>query len=363
MTGALGAFGSTHERTYPSRSLYQVCARRGERVITKKRKAHELNENTHLRRPRLGARTSRRGGVEPTRRCRRCLRSIILPPAGRRCAFCWPSIPACRSPIETNQGLTVEQLLACEVRVYPINPKSQSGIASAMLPAESRTTTATRGRWPMRSAWMAADGVPWCASTRASPSYASLPRRDRAHRATHGAGESVALPLHDYYRGVGGVHDWTTPATWRSLSPSRPRSVCRPPASRRWTAFLHLHRLWRDTAQHRLDVFGRATRWLARRPPSREKPLGHHACPSPDRARRRNLNEYRRRIASVFAPASDMRCFGSLPGTRHEDRSRLLGEIGDDPERSPSRSLQLHAGTAQLRPAWAKIYQRLRTFV
>ena len=76
----------------------------------------------------------------------------------------------------------------------------------------------------------------------------------------------------------------------------------------------------------------------------------------------KNLNEYRRRIASVFAQHPDHALFGSLPGTGPKIGPRLLGEIGDDRERFPDvEVLQCNAGTAPVTvQSGAKIYQRLR---
>jgi transposase len=273
----------------------------------------------------------------------------------------YPGLPVA---IETNQGLTVEQLLACEVRVYPINPKSAERYRERHAPSGVKDDY--RDAWTMADA-LRLDGGRWRPLVRLDPRIAELRLLCRDEIAL--IEQRTALvnqlrsALHDYYpAALEAFTDWTTPATWAFIIAFPTPEALQAAGKRRWTAFLHLHRLWRDTAQHRLDVFGRATALVGSPAAIAAKSLLAITLAQVLTALEKNLNEYRRRIASVFAQHPDHALFGSLPGTGTKIGPRLLGEIGDDRERFPDvEVLQCNAGTAPVTvQSGAKIYQRLR---
>ena len=132
---------------------------------------------------------------------------------------------------------------------------------------------------------------------------------------------------------------------------------------RKWLAFLHAHRLWRaDSADHRLEIFARATTFSGGASAVAAKSLLAVSLARLLRTLESQLELYRIQIESAFARQPDHDLFGSLPGAGPKLASRLLAELGDDRERfSDPQALQSYAGTAPVTIQSGKTsYQKMR---
>src|SRR5690606_37482395 len=142
--------------------------------------------------------------------------------------------------------------------------------------------------------------------------------------------------------------DWTHAFTWEFvLAFPTPKDLVIA-GKRRWETRLHSHRRWRpETAQKRLEIFARAEQFKASAPVVRAKSqLAVSLCKLLCTLAQQ-LKLYRKQIEALFEEHPDHELFGSLPGARKVLAPRLLGAVGNDPNRYGSHEvLQCIGGTA-----------------
>ena len=157
--------------------------------------------------------------------------------------------------------------------------------------------------------------------------------------------------LAEYYpAALEAFEDWTRPSTWEFvLAFPTPQALVQA-GKRRWEKFLHTHRLWRpQTTEKRLGIFAQADQFKASDPIVRAKSqLAVSLCRllvTLDK----QLKLYRSQIKELFDNHPDSDLFGSLPGAKEVLAPRLLGAVGNNPDRYGSQEvLQAMAGTAPI---------------
>ena len=142
--------------------------------------------------------------------------------------------------------------------------------------------------------------------------------------------------------------DWTRPFTWEFVLAFPTPQELVGAGKRRWEKFLHTHKLWRpETAEKRLRLFAQAGQFKASEPVVRAKSqLAVSLCKLLCTLEQQ-LKLYRKQIEALFREHPDHDLFGSLPGAKQVLAPRLLGAVGNDPDRYGSQEvLQCIAGTA-----------------
>jgi transposase len=170
--------------------------------------------------------------------------------------------------------------------------------------------------------------------------------------------------LAEYYpTALEAFEDWTQAFTWEFVLAFPTPQALVSAGRRRWEKFLHTHKLWRsETAPKRLQLFAQADQFQASEPIIRAKSqlavsLGKLLC-----TLGQQLKLYRQQIEALFQEHPDRDVFGSLPGAKKVLAPRLLGAVGNDPDRYGSpEGLQCIAGTAPVSYQTGKINKvRLR---
>ncbi len=167
--------------------------------------------------------------------------------------------------------------------------------------------------------------------------------------------------LHEYYPAVlQAFDDWTAPAAWEFIVAfPTPQELTRA-GNRKWEESLHTHKLYRlQTAGQRLEVFARAAEFVNPSPAvTRAKSFLAIALAGQLRLLENQLNEYRQRIARLFADHPDHDVFGSLPGAGEKLAPRLLAELGNNREEFDSpQALQCYAGAAPVSLQSGKVHR------
>lgn len=252
--------------------------------------------------------------------------------------------------IETSQGAAVHQLLALEVTVYPIHPKSAERYRERKAPSGVKDDDLDA--WSLADA-LRVDGHGWRPLHPEDPWLEELRLLCRDESAL--IEQRTALinqlrsALREYYpAALEAFADWTHPAAWRFvLSFPTPASLQKA-GRRKWEKWLHAHRLWRpQLAETRLAIFARATEFTGGAAQIAAKSLLAQSCARLLCALHEQLEEYRRRIEELFAHHPDSGLFGSLPGVGPKLGPRLLSELGEHRDRFASAAaLQAYAGTA-----------------
>jgi len=266
----------------------------------------------------------------------------------QKCAA-WPNLAVA---IETNQGAAVDQLLQREVTVYPVHP------VAAQRYRERKAPSGTKGdhldAWGLAEA-LRTDGAGWKTLEPMDPLTQQLRLlcRDEVGLIEQRTAlvNQLQQALTEYYPAVlEAFDDWTRPSTWEFvLSFPTPQALVQA-GQRRWEKFLHTHRLWRpQTAEKRLQIFAQADQFKASDPIVRAKSqLAVSLCRlllTLDK----QLKLYRSQIKELFDHHPDSGLFGSLPGAKEVLAPRLLGAVGNDPNRYGSQEvLQAIAGTAPI---------------
>lgn len=252
--------------------------------------------------------------------------------------------------LETSFGAAVEQLLHSGVVLYPVNPMNAKRYRERRCSSGNKTDR--HDAWALADA-LRMDGQNWRALGPQDPLIAQLRILCRDEVAL--IEERTALinqlqqALVEYYpSALEAFDDWTHPAAWAFVE-AFPSAAALTKAGRgRWEKFLHSHRLYRpQTYEARLSAFENAPEWKASAPMVAAKSLYAVARCRQLRVLQTQLEEYRRRIETLFASHPDSGMFGSLPGAGPKLAPRLLGEIGSDRALYDGPGgLQCMAGTA-----------------
>ena len=261
----------------------------------------------------------------------------------------WPNLAVA---IETSQGAAVDQLLQRESTVYPVHPVAAQRYRERKAP--SGTKTDHLDGWGLAEA-LRTDGQGWKALEPMDPLTQQLRLlvRDEVVLIQQRTAlvNQLQQALAEYYpAALEAFDDWTRPSTWEFvLSFPTPQALVQA-GKRRWKKFLHTHRLWRpQTAEKRLGIFAQADQFKASDPIVRAKSqLAVSLCRlliTLDK----QLKLYRSQIRELFDNHPDSNLFGSLPGAKDVLAPRLLGAVGNDPDRYGSQEvLQAIAGTAPI---------------
>lgn len=259
----------------------------------------------------------------------------------------WPNLAVA---IETSQGAAVDQLLQGGYTVYPVHPVSAQRYRERKAP--SGTKTDHLDAWGLADA-LRVDGQGWKPLQPLDPMTQQLRLLCRDEVALIEQRTALVNQLQqalaEYYpAALEAFDDWTHAFTWEFvLAFPTPKDLVIA-GKRRWEKFLHSHRLWRpETAQKRLEIFARADQFKASAPIVRAKSqLAVSLCKLLCTLAQQ-LKLYRKQIEALFEEHPDHELFGSLPGARKVLAPRLLGAVGNDPNRYGSHEvLQCIGGTA-----------------
>lgn len=268
----------------------------------------------------------------------------------------WPQLGVA---IETSQGAAVDQLLQREYRVYPVHPVAARSYCQRKAP--SGTKTDHLDAWALAAA-LRVDGQDWKLLQPLDPLTQQLRLlcRDEVSLIEQRTAlvNQLQQALAEYYpTALEAFEDWTQAFTWEFVLAFPTPQALVSAGRRRWEKFLHTHKLWRSqTAPKRLQLFAQADQFQASEPIIRAKSqlavsLAKLLC-----TLGQQLKLYRQQIEALFQEHPDHDLFGSLPGAKKVLAPRLLGVIGNDPDRYGSPEvLQCIAGTAPVSYQTGKI--------
>jgi transposase len=259
----------------------------------------------------------------------------------------WPNLAIA---IETSQGAAVDQLLQRECLVYPVHPVAAQSYRERKAP--SGTKTDHLDAWGLADA-LRGDGHGWKPLQPMDPLTQQLrllcrdevslieQRTALVNQLQQALAEYCPIALQAF-------DDWTRPFTWEFVLAFPTPQELVGAGKRRWEKFLHTHKLWRpETAEKRLRLFAQADQFKASEPVVRAKSqLAVSLCKLLCTLEQQ-LKLYRKQIEALFREHPDHDLFGSLPGAKQVLAPRLLGAVGNDPDRYGSQEvLQSIAGTA-----------------
>jgi transposase len=259
----------------------------------------------------------------------------------------WPNLAIA---IETSQGAAVDQLLQRDYTVYPVHPVSAQSYRQRKAP--SGTKTDHLDGWGLADA-LRVDGQGWKALQPMDPLTQQLRLlcRDEVSLIEQRTAlvNQLQQALAEYYpAALEAFDDWTDAFTWEFVLAFPTPNALVSAGRRRWEKFLHTHKLWRpQTAEKRLKLFAQADQFKASEPIIRAKSqLAVSLCKLLCTLAQQ-LKLYRKQIEALFQSHPDHDLFGSLPGAKKVLAPRLLGAVGNDPQRYGSHQvLQAFAGTA-----------------
>jgi transposase len=259
----------------------------------------------------------------------------------------WPSLAVA---IETSQGAAVDQLLQREYTVYPVHPVAAQSYRERKAP--SGTKTDRLDAWGLADA-LRADGQGWKPLQPMDPLTQQLRLlcRDEVvliEQRTALVNQLQQALLEYYPAALEAFDDWTDSFTWEFVLAFPTPQALVTAGKRRWEKFLHTHKLWRpETVDKRLKLFAQADQFKASEPILRAKSqLAVSLCKLLCTLAQQ-LKLYRKQIEALFQDHPDHDLFGSLPGAKRVLAPRLLGAVGNDPDRYGSQEvLQCIAGTA-----------------
>lgn len=259
----------------------------------------------------------------------------------------WPNLAVA---VETSQGAAVDQLLQRECAVYPVHPVSAQSYRQRKAP--SGTKTDHLDAWGLADA-LRVDGHGWRPLQPLDPLTQQLRLlcRDEVVLIEQRTAlvNQLQQALAEYYpAALEAFEDWTAAFTWEFVLAFPTPQALVTAGQRRWEKFLHTHKLWRpETAEKRLQLFARADQFQASQPIVRAKSqLALSLCKLLGTLGQQ-LKLYRQQIQALFQQHPDHDLFGSLPGAKQVLAPRLLGAVGNDPDRYGSQEvLQCIAGTA-----------------
>ena len=259
----------------------------------------------------------------------------------------WPNLGVA---IETNQGAAVDQLLQREYTVFPVHPVAAQRYRERKAPTGTKTDHLDG--WGLADA-LRMDGQGWKALQPMDPMTQQLRLlcRDEVsliEQRTALVNQLQQALLEYYPTALEAFEDWTDAFTWEFVLAFPTPQALATAGKRRWEKFLHTHKLWRtETAQRRLQLFSQADQFQASEPVVRAKSqLAMSLCKLLCTLGQQ-LKLYRQQIEALFRDHPDHDLFGSLPGAKKMLAPRLLGAVGNDPNRYGSQEvLQAIAGTA-----------------
>lgn len=252
--------------------------------------------------------------------------------------------------VETNQGLTVEQLLAAGYAVYPVNPKSACRYRERKEPTGVKDDR--HDAWSLADA-LRVDGHGWKALSPEDPLVAELRMLTRDEVALiqqrTGLINQLQSALQEYYpAALAAFSDWTCPATWAFIEAFPTPEALVKAGPKKWEKFLRPHHLWREaTCERRMGIFAQALEMRGSEAAVAAKSFLAVAVAKVLRTLEAQLQAYRERIEERFRQHPDHDLFGSLPGAGPKLGPRLLSELGGQRDRFESaEGLQAYAGTA-----------------
>ena len=253
--------------------------------------------------------------------------------------------------IETSCGPAVEQVLALNLPVYPLNPKAAQRYRDRKRPDGSKSDPIDA--WSFADA-LRTDGHAWrvLRPMDALTMELRLLCRDEIVLIEQRTAlvNQLQATLHEYYPIVlKAFDDWTAAWTWKFVIAFPTPQELAKAGKRRWEKFLHTHKLYRPlTAQKRLEFFAQAMDFTNPNPAvTAAKSFLAVTLAEQLLTLEGRLEKYRARINQLFAEHPDHDLFGSLPGAGEKLAPRLLGEIGADRELFASvEGLQSYAGVA-----------------
>lgn len=252
--------------------------------------------------------------------------------------------------LETSRGMAVDELLRCDVALYPIQPFAASRLRDRKAP--SGTKNDQFDAWALAEG-LRLDGHGWKPLAPEDPLVLELRLlcRDQGafiEQRTLLVNQLIAALKQYYPTALEAFDDWTLPSTW-SFVLAFPTPAALAKAGRRgWEKFLHTHRLWRpQTVEQRLAAFAKALEWKPSAGVVAAKSQLATSLATLLQILDAQLDKYRARIQELFERHPDHHLFGSLPGAGATLAPRLLAELGQDRDRFASpQSLQCLAGTA-----------------
>jgi transposase len=253
--------------------------------------------------------------------------------------------------IETSSGAVVERLLEAGYDVYPVNPKAAKRYRERKVP--SGTKTDRIDAWSLADA-LRLDGHSW---RRLKPDHPlTLELRLLCRDEIALIEQRTALicqlraALHEYYpTALQAFDNWTSPPSWAFVERFPTPEALVAAGKRKWEKFLHTFKLYHSERLYakRLELFSAAAQSDGCPAISNAKSLLAVTLAVQLRVLQKHLDQYRARIAKLFAQHPDHDVFGSLPGVGEKLGPRLLAGLGDDRERFDSaEGLQCYAGTA-----------------
>jgi transposase len=259
----------------------------------------------------------------------------------------WPNLAVA---IETSQGVAVDQLLQREYTVFPVHPVAAQSYRERKSPSGSKTDHLDA--WGLADA-LRTDGHDWKALQPLDPLTQQLRLLCRDEVALIEQRTALVNQLQqalaEYYpAALEAFDDWTDTFTWEFVLAFPTPQTLVTAGKRRWEKFLHTHKLWRPaTAEKRLKLFATADQFKASDPIVQAKSqLAVSLCKLLCTLGKQ-LALYRKQIESLFQQHRDHDLFGSLPGAKKVLAPRLLGAVGNNPDRYGSQDvLQCIAGTA-----------------
>jgi transposase len=253
--------------------------------------------------------------------------------------------------IETRCGPAVERLLETELSVYPLHPKVAQRYRERKAPSGAKSD-----RLDARSFADAlrTDGHAWRRLQPQDPLTQELRLlcRDEIGLIEQRTAlvNRLQEALHEYYpTALQAFDDWTAPGAWAFVVAFPTPSALTRAGKRKWEKFLHTHKLYRpQTAAQRLALFAHAHEFGSPAPAvTAAKSFLAVALAKQLRLLEDQLQDYRQRIAQLFADHPDHDVFGSLPGAGEKLAPRLLAELGRNrAEFDRPQALQCYAGAA-----------------
>ena len=258
--------------------------------------------------------------------------------------------PALAVAIETNQGGAVDQLLALDCALYPVNPLSAKSYRERKAPSGHKTDRLDA--WSLAEA-LRQDGQHWKALHPLDPLTQQLQLlcRDEIGLIQQRTAliNQLQQALVEYYpAALQAFADWTQPFCWDFIIQFPIPEQLASAGRRRWEKFLHTQKLWRaETAAKRLEIFRNARQFCGSAAVTAAKSLLAVSLTKLLNALQLQLDQYRQHIEALFNQHPDHDLFGSLPGAAQTLGPRLAGEIGGSPQRFANpEALQCVAGTA-----------------
>jgi transposase len=258
--------------------------------------------------------------------------------------------PSLAIALETSRGLAVDELLQCELSLYPVQPLAASRLRDRKAPSGAKSDRFDG--WALAEG-LRLDGHAWKALAPEDPLVLELRLlcRDEVvliQQRTLLVNQLIAALKEYYPTALEAFDDWTLPSSWDFLLAFPTPELLAKAGRRKWEKFLHSHRLWRpQTTEHRLAAFAKVLQWKPSPAVVAAKSRLALSLASLLHKLQNQLEAYRARIEELFARHPDHHLFGSLPGAGPTLAPRLLAELGQDRERFPStQSLQCLGGTA-----------------